>query len=321
MPADFEALTRDLTVGLREALRTDVAVAYGVEHRNDGQRLSFVTSSGASEPFLSSRFRHYVEEQRARSWAAYDPRRPDPKQRNRAFAWSPAELELQRAPVYVDLFPTLGLRGAHQLRALVCDGPSLLGWVGCFQSSAFDGEQIGALSSLVPAMRRRLTLERRLAAGGLVAVLEAALEALGRPAFVVDRRGRVEEQNAPAKVLFDSDAGVRENIVEAVRGTAVPSWSVTPVKRSGVPERFLVIVEPHASARVATQVAKAKTTWSLTERQTDVLSRLAAGTPNQTIAAALGIAERTVEIHVTALLEKAQVASRAELVAKVFLLP
>jgi DNA-binding CsgD family transcriptional regulator len=55
---------------------------------------------------------------------------------------------------------------------------------------------------------------------------------------------------------------------------------------------------------------------SLTARQTEVLAHLASGKANKTIAALLGRAENTVELHVTALLAKLGCECRAELVAR-----
>jgi DNA-binding NarL/FixJ family response regulator len=55
---------------------------------------------------------------------------------------------------------------------------------------------------------------------------------------------------------------------------------------------------------------------ALTPRQTEVLRHLAHGKPNKTIAAQLGCAEVTVELHVTALLEKLGCENRTELVAR-----
>jgi DNA-binding CsgD family transcriptional regulator len=54
----------------------------------------------------------------------------------------------------------------------------------------------------------------------------------------------------------------------------------------------------------------------LTARQAEVLGRLAYGRSNKEIAASLDAAEKTVEFHVTQLLRKARVDSRALLIAR-----
>lgn len=55
--------------------------------------------------------------------------------------------------------------------------------------------------------------------------------------------------------------------------------------------------------------------WSknLTEREKEVASTLAKGASNKEIASALGITERTVKAHITAILEKLQVRDRLQL--------
>jgi DNA-binding CsgD family transcriptional regulator len=65
-------------------------------------------------------------------------------------------------------------------------------------------------------------------------------------------------------------------------------------------------------------VALAAVRWALTGRQAQVLALLADGLPTRQIAAALGISERTVEMHVTATFDKAGAESRGELLAAVW---
>jgi DNA-binding NarL/FixJ family response regulator len=56
--------------------------------------------------------------------------------------------------------------------------------------------------------------------------------------------------------------------------------------------------------------------WGLSVRQTEVLQLLAAGLTNARIGAQLEISQRTAEDHVAAILEKAQVGTRSELIAR-----
>jgi DNA-binding CsgD family transcriptional regulator len=62
------------------------------------------------------------------------------------------------------------------------------------------------------------------------------------------------------------------------------------------------------------RVRAATERWSLTARQSEVLSFLVRGKANKEIAAALGCAGNTVELHVTTIFRKAGVTSRAELI-------
>ena len=69
--------------------------------------------------------------------------------------------------------------------------------------------------------------------------------------------------------------------------------------------------------RSVARVRTCATRWTLTPRQLAVLELVVTGMANATIAAMLGIADRTVESHVTAIFDRAGVDSRAALVATV----
>jgi len=64
------------------------------------------------------------------------------------------------------------------------------------------------------------------------------------------------------------------------------------------------------------RLAAAARRWGLTPRQGEVVALAAGGLSNRAIADALGCAEGTVELHVTAVLRKAGCRSRTELVAR-----
>ena len=82
--------------------------------------------------------------------------------------------------------------------------------------------------------------------------------------------------------------------------------------------RCFVALRPGAETQVHAQVAKATARWAFTARQAQVLMLLMEGVTTRAIAAALGVAARTVELHLTGMFEKAQVENRAELVAAVW---
>ena len=74
-----------------------------------------------------------------------------------------------------------------------------------------------------------------------------------------------------------------------------------------------------ADARIALALSRARERWTLSTRQYVVLERILRGESTATIAANLDISSRAVELHVTALLERADVESRAALIAAVLL--
>lgn len=70
-----------------------------------------------------------------------------------------------------------------------------------------------------------------------------------------------------------------------------------------------------ASASAFTSAAAPTLAAAPTQRQREVLSLVASGQPNKRIASELGIAERTVKLHVTALLDTLGARNRTHLVA------
>lgn len=85
--------------------------------------------------------------------------------------------------------------------------------------------------------------------------------------------------------------------------------------------RFLLTLEPAAAplpslSSARTRAAALGRERRLTPRQTDVLAQLATGQGNKAIATQLGCSEKTIELHVSALLSKLGCASRTELVAR-----
>jgi DNA-binding CsgD family transcriptional regulator len=225
------------------------------------------------------------------------------------------------SPVLREMLPRLGVADDDQLRVLVCDGPSLLAWVGAFQPARFDARQKRLLKRLVPALRRRLTVERAVATGPrLRAALNAALEAIGTAAFVLNAWGGVVEVNEAGRLLLAADrAGTLEALRESARRPSASSaYDVSVISSPGMPDERLAVARRPARAHVEPRAASAAARWSLTRRQGEVLALVAQGLPNRTIAATLGIAEGTVEVHLTAIFEKVGVRNRSALVARIW---
>lgn len=257
-------------------------------------------------------------------FAWYDATRPEPAQRNRIIEAigriPPGEYEASR--IYAEVMRPTRVHRHRQPRVLVCDGAALLAWFGAFHPEPFDVRQNRLLAAWIRPMQRRLRIERQLRfASRARAILEQALDELGAPAFVIDADGRVLEASRSGRALFDmrqTEIGGALRDALARRPNAV-GFELIPVVEAGTPACWLAIARAgSADARLASAIAGAAARWSLTARQREVLELLVRGTANATIAAELGIAERTVELHVTALFDRAGVDSRAALVAAVF---
>jgi DNA-binding CsgD family transcriptional regulator len=359
-PGEVESLLEELEPGrdvlprlveaLRESLGAERAVAYGVDVGPEQYLASFC--HGAGFPLPSGVLYDTVNDflpTLNNPWGYFDPARPAPSQRNRALhfrplaqpqvkeaplhdvsegAWrklgiSPEEQEQVHARVSASagvLFRKVGLERMYQLRALVCDGPSLLAWVGAFRGEPFTAREVRRLQGLVPALQRRLGLEGRLREAGLLtAALEAAMEVLPQPTYVVTSAGRVVYANTAGRARLErSLRRLSAELRRATRGEPTgEDFTLTPLRSPGLGAHFLVIdrgANAHAFARVHALAAR----WALTAREAEVLERIVQGETNKVIAARLGCAERTVEVHVTHVLSKAQVESRAALIAKFF---
>ncbi len=266
-----------------------------------------------TDPRFQKAMQHWVPDAPS-GWAFYNPLRPDARQRDRAVRL--CDLGLRLNPWFMTFYERWGTAEDDQLRALICDGPIVLAWVGALRRRAFTTRDRAVLAALVPALKRRLLLERRLGHSQLdAAVALAALDAIAAPAFVVSATARVVYANGPARSLLDGRrAETLEWLGRARRGEGDDASRVE-LTIPGLPPHYLI-------TRVAPvddptpRVVRAAARWQLTGRQAQVLALVARGAPNKSIAAELGMAESTVEIHVTALLRKADAENRAALVAR-----
>jgi len=196
---------------------------------------------------------------------------------------------------------------------LICDRSSLLGWFGCLQSARATSQQVRDLTRLARPLRRRLALERRLMVNVRAAALHVGLQALGAPAFLVTSTGKILDANPAGRVL-----ATRLRIDDVVRAARSDENQVDRVelREHGCPSAQLVIVRSGSRrSRIATRLEAARRRWSLTGRQAQVLAAVVAGESTATIAAELAVSTRTIEMHVSALLQRAGVDNRAALVA------
>jgi len=151
----------------------------------------------------------------------------------------------------------------------------------------------------------------------LRAALEVALEVLTVSACVVDGNGRVLHANQSARrELSDPESDFAREMERALalgQSTCVDLLSISCTEGQCV-----LVVDRRQERRPQRAIERAAHRWGLTAKQARVLSLLAEGHPNKTIAQQIGCAENTVEYHVTRLLAKAEKESRAELIAELW---
>jgi DNA-binding CsgD family transcriptional regulator len=306
---------KDVVAQLPALLDAEQACTFLV--RSEGGRRSLEFFHGAQMPAgIAPAYDRWLRTA-PKHFAAYDPERPDPRQRNLAMRSGDvaALTRTWQLPINRSFLPRFALSESDQMRALICEGDSLLAWVGAFRARPFVREEQRLLAAVVPALQRRLALERRMgeaqrSAGEIGAVLEEVPAA----AFVLGRGGAVLHANAAGRSLLDRDRGpIEAALSSAVRGVARGVGGVQLARLAPDGGLYLAIVP--APADPAPLVTVARLRWRLTPRQAQVLQLVALGMSNRAVAASLECAVSTVELHVTALLEKSQCGSRAHLVA------
>lgn len=117
-------------------------------------------------------------------------------------------------------------------------------------------------------------------------------------------------------MLLERDRpGIIEKLRESMRSSSPGRpFAITPVEGPGMRPSALAVLRGHED--LERRIAQSAARYALTPRQRDVLALIARGYGNKTIAERLGVAEATVEEHVTNLFRKVGVDSRAELVAR-----
>ena len=308
----------DLVVELKSLLGADRGVAYGLDAAEGKFSVSFIHATARTEESRRVLDRDYGV---AGGGGGYNPARPQPAQRNRPI--TTAQLErlspgAAQSRISTRGLPEVGLGGMDQLRVLVCEGDALLGWVGGFRHEPFGWRERMLLGELTPALRRRLWLERQLDASHFaLAALDQALALLPSAAYVVQGRGRIVHANPTGKLRLGQDGrGVRERIEASLRGldrTGV--LRVIPLAARGAPG-YALVIEREAMPMSSADPDALSQKWGLSPRQAEVFQWLLRGYANKSIAAELQCSARTVEQHVTALLAKAGVNSRAELIVQ-----
>lgn len=314
---DLNEPSRGLTDGvgaLREVTGARAALLYDLEPWGDGLRVGQAHHHGIARQFTSVMNDFLVD--KTVGWSGYNPLAPEPHQRNVVLAWDPPAGSA-RSAVEQHVYPKSGVGGWGTTRVVVCDRSEMLAYLALFDPAPSDRRAREILGRTVSAVARRMRFERDLRAGSDFRVtIDVALEQIGATACLVDDRGRLLAANALARQAYARDArAFRERVVSCVRGKRRQhGFRVVPVVVRGTRRTFLLIEKTNAEPRNA-QVARAASRFGLSAGQARVASLVAEGHSNRAIALTLGIAERTVESHLTAIFEKTAVGSRAALVA------
>lgn len=148
--------------------------------------------------------------------------------------------------------------------------------------------------------------------------LEAALEAVGTASLVVDERGCTRATNRLAREWLAADPHAAAEVRRSL--SASPGHGAFSVRRLDGDEGTHFLLVRRASIdhdRVARCVAEVVARHALSPARARVLALVATGVSNRSIAAQLDVSERTVEVHITALLNELDADSRGGLIALV----
>jgi DNA-binding CsgD family transcriptional regulator/PAS domain-containing protein len=305
---------------LHDLLGTEKLCLHGLGQRSDNDDVVITREAGVGYPRATWReiFDDFARG-RGLDVSGFNVLRPEPAQRDRVLGRDQiAALTQGRSVAVEELDRRLGTHGHDTTRVLVCDGPSTLAWLGFIQPDKATEHQRELLERIVPAFRRRLLFDRMVAEATLAnSAMVSALEHLPGAAWVLDSDGRIAHANVAGRARFDDNgAATRAALGACAVGTADPRFKVMPLRGGDGRVGHIVVEVPDRAA--TSGVGEAARRFGLTPAQTRVIERVARGVSNATIAAELGVAERTVEAHVTAILVKAQVPSRAALIVQIF---
>lgn len=203
------------------------------------------------------------------------------------------------------------MMGEHRTRSLAV----VEGGVARGEREPARGDPRGSAVMLVGSHDRRPSPFVGLGSDPVDGTIRALLEAFPTAAFVVRSDGSVLLANARGAVelaaaTLEQQRGFGD-LSRLERSVVHP----LPAGADGL-SRALVVRKPDAAASTAERLARVGASWELTDAQAAVLSMLVHGEPNKVIAERRGCAVRTIEVHVTSLLEKSKTSCRAALVAR-----
>ncbi len=205
---------------------------------------------------------------------------------------------------------SLGLARLIHQRALVCDGHGLLAYVDVLTDRPLTSRARQVLKAELDELRQHLRVRAALldTPAGSPGLAEAVLAAHPRPVFMVGAPTRVRCMNAAATARLSTDPSLAAEL-----GALGPDGSARfeVVELRGTPARRLVVERPAPRDPLAALPDH----HGLGPRTLDVVRLLAGGLSNKEIAAELGVADNTVEYHLTRTYAALGLRSRLELLA------
>lgn len=326
---------------LRELLNTPIVSGYRLRSSDGGRaELDYLKFRGLplSEAAARGVFERFFDRMVTRR-GFHDPVHPQRKQRNRVVTLPgaredvakkfepvadryglPRQTVQEAAETMWELeacFRSVNLPAHDQLRVLLCEGDTLLAWVGALQPEPFAERQRLLLKRVAAPLRKRLIVERRIGGAGLEhAAMVAALEHIPAAAFLLDGHARVVHANAVGRHRLETQKratqGALAKALERKQGQP-PEMVSTKLSGPGLPPLHLVVAGARGD-RVRFAIERASSRWQLTERETQVLAELAAGRSNRDAADQLDASVRTIELHVSSIFRKADADTRSELI-------
>lgn len=306
---------------VRTFLELDNLLLWCPQERTKGWGVERIEATGfSSASHFSALLLEYLQRAPYRFWF-FDPIYPESDQRDRVVD----TIELvgtntyRSAGIVREVIEAFGLTERRELRALVCDGRNLLGWIGALHNGPIHPEQRMRLGALLPALQLRLLADRALRTRAhTVAAADASLDRIRPAAYVVGANGEILAANRSGRARLDSDrAAATQELDALLRGQSSEYSDRIALRGSGVPPALLIVTPDRAVSYVEESVMRASQEWGLTARQCDVLRMVVRGHSTAAIAQQLGVGERAIELHVTVLLERARATSRTALVASV----
>ncbi len=307
---------------LRELLETDKVFLYSLGQRGDSDDVTVTRDllAGTSHVDWGPVIDEYICG-RGVHWGGFNAIRPEHAQRDCVLSLAEVNVltDQKSAIVHRELSPRLGIAQCDVARVLVCEGPSLLASVSMIQGAPVEERQRALFERVVPTLRKRLEFDRMVSHASLTdSAIVVALDAIPGAAWLVGPNREIRYANTSGRARLDADRVViYEAIVAAtIAPTPTAQFRVATVRSASSSAH--VVVENADPSAGSNDIAAAVKRLGLTPAQGRVFEQVVGGSSNASIAAELAVAERTVEAHVTAILVKAQVASRAALIVQMF---